>query len=240
MAIPADAVPFDPALVKHIRRILSVAECGVPDWDPSSVYIYADDNRFNPPRKQVTLSVGFTENGNLKKVLQRYCDQGGALSPLIVPYLPTMGLQSSPTLATNSTFVSLLKKVGAEPIMKAVQEEMFEELYLAKAFAWCKANGFALPLSFLVVADSFLHSGSMLSFLMAKFPDKKPGAGGDEKKWIVAYIKARNEWLSGHSNPILRKTNYRVNCFAGEVARNNWNLEEHPTVMNGTKVFKVA
>jgi hypothetical protein len=66
----SDRVPFDPALLSFIRRILSVAETDRAEWNPAAVYIYADDNRFTPPRKQVTLSIGFTEGGgNLKKVL---------------------------------------------------------------------------------------------------------------------------------------------------------------------------
>jgi hypothetical protein len=63
-----DIVPFDPALVSFIRRILSVAETDRAEWKPAAVYIYADDNRFTPPRKQVTLSIGFTEGGRVRRV----------------------------------------------------------------------------------------------------------------------------------------------------------------------------
>jgi chitosanase len=231
----ADFVPFDPGLVSFIRRILSVAETGKADWNPSAVYIYSDDNRFSPPRKQVTLSIGFTEGGgNLKKVLQRYAQKGGALTASFAGYLPTLG--SGPTLANDSKFINLLKEAGKESAMVEAQSECFDSLYLGPAFAWAKKYGFTLPLSFLVIADSFLHSGSMLPFLMNSFPEKKPVDGGDEKKWIKAYLDARKKWLAGHSNKILQGTIYRANCFLSELTRDNWTLATSPIVMHGTKV----
>jgi chitosanase len=231
----ADFVPFDPGLVSFIRRILSVAETGKADWNPSAVYIYSDDNRFSPPRKQVTLSIGFTEGGgNLKKVLQRYVEKGGALAASFAGYLPTLG--GAATLANDSKFIGLLKEAGKESVMVEAQSECFDALYLGPAFAWAKKHGFSLPLSFLVIADSFLHSGSMLPFLMNSFAEKKPVDGGDEKKWIKAYLDARKKWLAGHSNKILQGTVYRANCFLEELTRDNWTLATSPIVMHGTKV----
>jgi chitosanase len=121
-------------------------------------------------------------------------------------------------------------------MMMQAQEEMFDKLYLGPAFTWASKYGFALPLSYLVIADSFLHSGSMLDFLMNRFPEKKPSAGGDSKKWIAAYTNARKDWLANHSNRILRNTVYRCNCFLAQIDKNNWNLEETPVVMHGTPV----
>jgi chitosanase len=234
--IPA---PFDPKYVSFIRRILSVAETGKPTWDPAAVYVYSDDNRFNPARKQITLSIGFTEGGsNLKKVLQRYVELSGAFAAQFAPYLVSLG--SGPSLADDSKFIGLLKQAGKEdPMMMKVQEEMFDKLYLGPAFVWAAKYGFALPLSYLVIADSFLHSGSMLDFLMSRFPEKKPVAGGDSKAWIAAYTKARKEWLAGHSNSLLRNTVYRCNCYLTQIDKKNWDLEETPVVMHGTPVHYV-
>lgn len=231
----SDFVPFGPSLVDFIRRILSVAETGKPEWDPSAVYVYADDNRFKPSRKQVTLSIGFTEGGsNLRKVLQRYVDKGGALAVSFAGYLPTIG--SGPTLASDPQFISLLKSAGKEPAMAQAQKECFEEFYLGPAFAWAKKYGFTQPLSFLVIADSYLHSGSMLGFLMDKFAEKKPVDGGDEQAWIKAYLNARKAWLANHSNSVLRGTVYRANCYIAETHRDNWDLAQAPVNMHGTGV----
>jgi chitosanase len=234
-----DLVPFDPVLFSFIRRILSVAETDKPEWNPSAVYVYADDNRFSPPRKQVTLSIGFTEGGgNLKKVLERYTAKGGKLAISFDPYLSTLG--SGPTRAEDTKFIALLKDAGKEPAMVEAQKECFDELYLGPAFAWAKKYGFTLPLSFLVIADSFLHSGSMLPFLMNSFAEKKPVDGGNEKVWIREYLAARKKWLAGHSNSVLRGTVYRVDCYVAEHKRDNWPLHLSPVNMHGTTVHHIV
>jgi chitosanase len=235
----SELIPFDPELISFIRRILSTAECGTPEWNPGSIYIYKDDNRFKPPREQLTLSIGFTEGGgNLKKVLERYIDKGGLLAEDFAHYVLTIG--SSPSLANDAKFKNLLKEAAVEHAMWQAQEECFDELYLEPAFAWAAKHEFTLPLSYLVITDSFLHSGSMLPFLMNSFPEKKPAGGGDEKIWIEAYLNARKNWLENHSNKILNNTVYRVNAYLIELAKGNFNLESNSIVMHGTTVTKVA
>lgn len=230
MALDVSFVPFDPALVDYIRRILSVAETDKPEWDPSAVYKYNDGPNQSP---QWTLSIGFTEmGGNLKVVLERYLELGGTLAVQFAPYLAVMGHKH----ITDPGFKTLLQEAGKEPAMVQAQHEIFDEKYLGPAFEWAKRFGFTQPLSFLVIADSFLHSGSMLGFLMNKFPEKKPVDGGSEESWIDAYLHARREWLANHSNRLLRGTIYRVDCYAREIARNNWDLAKAPIDMHGTMV----
>jgi chitosanase len=230
----------DASTTAFIRRILSVAETGKPEWNPGAVYIYADDNRFSPPRKQVTVSVGFTENGNLKKMLEGYIEKGGEHSSRFRDYLTGMGRKDRPTLASNKAFVGLLKEAGKDPKMKEAQEEAFDRLYLGPAFDWAEKYGFKEPISYLVIADSFLHSGSMLGFLMAKFPEKKPCDGGDEREWIKCYLMARRRWLSTHSNRVLNATVYRADAFLREIAKENWDLGQGSLVMHGTSVNRIA
>jgi chitosanase len=221
-----------------IRRILSVAECGKPDFPYSEVYVYADDNRFSPPRRQITLSIGFTEGGgNLKKVLENYIAAGGELGQDLKPFVPGLGEKGSQ--AGNQAFIALLKAVGKDPIMRKVQHEEFDRMYLQPAIKWGETYGFTSNLSFLTIADSYLHSGSMLGFLMNKFPEKKPVNGGDEKKWINQYLAARHDWLKNHSNKILNNTVYRANCYMHEAAEDNWGLTG-PIVMHGTSVARLA
>lgn len=228
--MPATTVPFAPELVDFIRRVLSVAETDKPEWNPSEVFKYNDGPDQTP---QWTLSIGFTEiGGNLKPVIERYLEHGGTLAIQFAPYLAVLGHKH----ITDPTFKMLLEDAGKEPAMVQAQREIFDERYLSPAFEWAKRFGFTQPLSFLVIADSFLHSGSMLAFLMNKFPEKKPVDGGSEQPWINAYLHARRGWLAGHSNQILRGTVYRVDCYTREIARNNWNLEKTPVNMHGTEV----
>lgn len=232
MALDASFVPFDLGLVNYIRRILSVAETDKPVWDPSAVYKYNDGPGKTP---QWTLSVGFTEmGGNLKVVINRYLEHGGTKVVQFAPYLAVMGTKH----ITDPAFKTLLQNAGKEEAMVLAQQEIFDEKYLGPAFAWAKRYGFTKPLSFLVIADSFLHSGSMLDFLMNRFPEKKPVDGGDEDAWINAYLKTRREWLASHSNDILRGTVYRVDCYLRESARSNWQLAAQPVNMHGTMVFE--
>jgi chitosanase len=230
----------DPATTIFIRRILSVAETGKAEWNPSAVYLYADDNRFKPPRKQITLSIGFTENGNLRKVLESYLEKSNQYETKLRPYLPSMGWKNRPSLAEDKAFIGLLKEAGKDPKMREAQEEAFDALYLGPAFEWAEKYGFKEALSYLVIADSFLHSGSMLGFLMDRFPEKKPSDGGEEKKWIKDYLETRHKWLRTHSNKILNKTTYRADAFLREIEKENWDLSTPSIVMHGTEVNRTA
>jgi chitosanase len=229
MSIPA---PFDPKYVEFIRRIISVAETDSPQWDPASVYVYHDGN---DGRKQCTLSIGFTaDGGNLRKVLERYGEAHGVYGEQLVPYI---ALLKAGDPGTDSDFIKLLKEIGnKDPLMMTIQEEMFDRLYLGPAFDWASRYGFGLPLSYLVIADSFLHSGGMLDFLMKRFAEPKPSAGGQERDWIKAYTDTRRDWLANHSNKILRNTVYRCDCYLAEIKRSNWDLAQTPLNMHGTEV----
>jgi chitosanase len=229
MSIPA---PFDPKYIEFIRRILSVAETDTAKWNPAAVYVYNDGD---DGRRQCTLSIGFTaDGGNLRKVLERYVERDGSYSDQLAPWIARIKAGDP---GTDPDFISLLKKVGKEdPLMMSVQEEMFDKLYLGPAFEWASKYGFGLPLSYLVIADSFLHSGGMRDSLMKRFPEKKPNAGGDEQAWTRAYIDTRREWLATHSNKILRNTIYRCDCYLHEMARGNWSLAQSPVNMHGTEV----
>jgi chitosanase len=172
-------------------------------------------------------------------VLERYIATGGNQAEEFLPFMPDLGRKDKPSLCGSTTFVESLKAAGRQPAMVEVQKQCFDELYLGPAFEWGKTYGFTLNLSFLTIADSYLHSGSMLGFLMAKFPERKPAAGGDEKVWITEYLNARKNWLAGHSNRLLNATVYRANCYLIEVAKGNWDLLT-PVVMNGVSVARVA
>jgi chitosanase len=227
--IPA---PFDPKYVAFIRRILSVAETGEPTWNPAEVYVYPDGNN---GRKQCTLSIGFTaDGGNLRKVLERYVQVGGVYGPELAPYIAALKGGSS---GTDPEEIALLKEIGnKDPLMMKAQEQMFDKLYLGPAFTWAAEHGFAMPLSYLVIADSFLHSGSMLGFLIQRFPEKKPSDGGNERIWIHQYTNTRRDWLAQHSTKVLRNTVYRCDCYLREMNRANWDLAQAPINMHGTEI----
>jgi chitosanase len=218
-----------------MRRVLSVAETGQERWPAGEVYFYNDGPN---GKNQATLSIGFTAGGgNLLKVLELYIKRNESQSHKFQKFITL--LRSGNLLSKNAEFVKACKDAAVDPIFREVQEECFESMYMAPAFKWARENGFILELSYLVIADSFLHSGSMLGFLMNRFPEKKPAAGGNEKKWIEDYLRVRREWLASHKNKILNPTVYRANAYLAALTQGNWNLDS-AIVMNGTVVKPIA
>ena len=68
--------------------------------------------------------------------------------------------------------------------MQRIQDDFFDKRYFQPAMQWADTNEFTLPLSALVIYDSFIHSGSILDFLRKRFPEVPPAKGGNEKTWI--------------------------------------------------------
>jgi chitosanase len=175
-----------------------------------------------------------TEYGNLDELIEMYVMSGhGRLGEQLRPYIDKIGVQP---LADDGEFKRLLKEAGNDPVMRQTQDVFFERRYFQPAKAWAQAQGFTLPLSALVIYDSFIHSGGIPQFLRKRFPEKPPASGGDEKRWVAQYVNARHDWLANHSNRLLRKTIYRTNCFKAEIARDNWKLALMPINANGVPV----
>lgn len=184
--------------------------------------------------KQITVSFGITEFGNLKKLVEDYLAKGGKVSKL-KDYLPKIGKEQ---LVNDYDFIVLLKEACKEDIMKVCQEEAFDNFYIKPAFAWCDKNKLVLPLSKLVISDSYLQSGSILTFLRNRFSEKVPVNGGDEKKWIQSYVNVRHDWLKTHENKILNNTVYRMNFMKDLISKDDWNLSQSQYNANGV-IIKV-
>ncbi|MGO4840597.1 hypothetical protein AB4144_50945, partial [Rhizobiaceae sp. 2RAB30] len=84
------------------------------------------------------------------------------------------------------------------------------------------------------------HSGSIRNDLRSRFEERTPSAGGDEKTWIRQYVDVRHDWLTHHSNPEVRPSNYRTRDLAREIARGNWDLDMMPFMANGVPVRDVV
>lgn len=213
-----------------IQKIVNVFESGNPDGDYSCISLYEDGPK---GIKQITYGKSqTTEWGNLPKLIQLYIKNNGKLASEFTKYTDTLGRIS---LVDDKVFISLLKEASKDPIMRESQDSFFDTHYWQPAKAWFDKNGFKLNLSMLVIYDSFIHSGSILKFLRNRFTEKVPVNGGDEKAWIEQYTSARLNWLKNHSNPILRKTTYRVCDFLVAMDKNNWDLEQEFSA-NGTKI----
>jgi chitosanase len=214
--------------IARIQNVLCLAEMNSQTM-PYHRTVVMNDGPSQIP--QVTYSIGFTQYGTLADVLADYKKRGGIHAAALAKY----PLNSRAT-TNRKSFRDLLAKAGREDqAMRDAQDHIFKTRYLDRAFRWAEAEGFMLPLSYLVIADSFLHSGSMMTFLRQRFAEKTPKNGGNEKKWTADYVKVRHEWLRTHSRPLLRKTIYRTTYLDKLIAMNDWDLDSYHTVeLNGT------
>ncbi len=217
---------------KIIEQVVNVFETGKVQGDYGSLVIMADG-----PHKAKQITYGrsqTTEYGNLEELIEMYVGSGGQFAAQLKPYLPKIGVTP---LINDATFKQLLRDAGRkDPAMQKVQDEFFDKRYYQPAMTWADGNGFTLALSALVVYDSYIHSGSIPLFLRKRFSEKTPKNGGDEKKWIKQYVDTRRQWLATHSNTLLRKTVYRMDCFENEIARANWDLSKLPINAHGVDV----
>jgi chitosanase len=213
-----------------IKKILLAFEQSSTNIKYDKIYIYNDGKDSS---KQITVSFGITEQGNLKKLIDSYCSLNGKLTPKFQPYLNDIGVKP---LANNKDFIDLLKQAGSDPVMQMCQERAYDDMYINPAYKFCIDNKLEFELSKLVISDSYLHSGSILTFLRNKFSERTPVNGGNEKIWIESYCKARKEWLSNHSNALLRNTVYRMNFMLDRIEKGDWGLTQSPFIANDVKI----
>jgi chitosanase len=216
---------------KKIIRIVNAMETGTADGRYDQVTILADGKN---GAEQITYGRSqATEQGNLKNIIQRYIGAGGKYAPAFSEYMPLIGRKP---LVKDARFKQLLKASASEdPLMREAQDETFEILYYVPAFHFFRDEGFTLPLSMLVIYDSYIHSGSIPAFLRSRFPESTPVRGGDEKGWIAAYLKVRQDWLANHSRKVLRPTIYRTKCYLQAIQQDNWQLDK-PVRANGVTI----
>ena len=223
-------MPIQDKTKSNIKKLINIFEMGRADIKYDQIYIYSDGPG---EKRQITLSFGITEYGNLKKLVQNYIANAGKYSEKFEPFVSKIGI--SP-LVDNSTFKSLLLESSKnDAIMKASQEKIYDLAYWDKAYNWFSEGGFTKNLSMAVIMDSFIHSGSIMSSLRNKFSTNLPSKGGDEKEWIKNYCQVRKFWLANHSRKILRGTVYRLNFFLSEINKDNWDFE-CPLVSQGVKI----
>lgn len=215
-----------------IQRIINTFETGRPEGKYDSLVVMADGK---DKSRQVTFGRSqTTEQGNLKRLLEMYVGKGGVFATQLSPFLNQIGVKP---LADDAAFKNLLQQAARQdPVMKTTQDEFFDQSYYTPAFGFFNTNGFALPLSLLVIYDSYIHSGGMRDFLRQRFPEVVPSRGGDEKAWVTAYVNVRHDWLATHENELLRRTIYRTQCFKDLIAAGNWNLDKLPVIAHGVAV----
>jgi chitosanase len=215
-----------------IERVINALETGKPEGNYSAISIFNDGPH---DIRQITYGRSqTTEYGKLRLLVQKYVDAKGTYSKQLKPYAEKVG---SAPLTDDQKFKDLLKNAGkSDPVMRRVQDEFFNNEYFKPAMKWADDAGLILPLSALVIYDSFIHSGSILWPIRQMFPETLPKDGGNEIDWVSGYVNARHKWLGSHPRPIVQKTIYRTQCFKDIIKKGDWMLSKTPINANGVKV----
>ena len=217
---------------KLIEQVVNVFETGRPQGDYGAIAVFNDG-----PHDIRQLTYGrsqTTEYGKLRLLVARYVEARGTYAKDLAEYADRIG---AVPLTDDARFRSLLRTAGrTDPAMRAAQDAFFEEEFFLPAMQWATDHGFAFPLSALVIYDSFIHSGSILPIIRRAFPQRPPAAGGDERAWTTAYVKARHAWLAVHTRAAVRKTIYRTRCLLQQIHLENWQLALLPVRVGAVEV----
>jgi len=224
---------------REIEQIINIFETGSAQGDYSNVTVmHGDSGGLTYGKSQTTLN-----SGNLYILIKKYIDfysnkeiedselniKVKALENFFLPRLKVKDQE----LNNCECFKNILRYLGKNDYnMKIVQDTFFDEAYFNPALSISRKLGLVLPLSVAVVYDSTIQ-GSFAT-VRKLFPEVPPLYGGDEKKWTIAYVKARYSWLASKQPP-LKLTTYRMEAFKKLINEDNWGLVT-PFVVRGIKI----
>lgn len=214
-----------------MREVINSFEQGRKDTKYDIIYIYHDG-----PKKvrQLTLSFGITQYGNMRKLIVNYVNAKGAYADKFKPYVDKI---TNSSLVDDNDFKTLMIQAARnDAVFRKCMDDVYDELYFNPAYKWFERNGFTTNLGMMVVLDSYIHSGSIPSWLLDRMDSSIPvGSLAKEKAWIKEYIKVRRSWLANHSNHILNGTVYRMDFMNVQIKNDNWDLNP-PFTANDVKI----
>lgn len=178
-----------------VFSLVSSAENSTTDYQ--SQYGYIED--IGDGRGYTAGLIGFTSaTGDLLEVVKRYVFAKGSGTALEA-YIPALeavdGTDSHEGLGEG--FVRAWKEAGADPAMIEAQNEVIDDFYLAPAIEAAEEDGLG-PLGQYIYYDALVVHGpgdDADSFggirAAALSRCEPPSAGGDEKAYLEAFLKAR-------------------------------------------------
>lgn len=222
------SIPISLEHKRVIQSILSVFETGKVDGDYGAAIVLQDGAGISYGKHQST-----DRSDSLDAIVYRYADLGGRYSGDLARYLPQLEEDATALVDPENLpvwvreLMGLLTEAGrSDVLMQKAQDQIFDELYWSPAVDQAMAMKLVLPLSWLVVYDSTIHSGVHgVATIRRRFPQVPPSRGGDEKEWVKAYLNARRSWLAGSSKAAVQATVYRIDSMLQLVQENNWDLQ---------------
>jgi len=214
------------------KSIVSIFETGKAAGNPAACTILPDGAGISYGAHQAT-----DASDSLDAILVEYLRRGGAMQAearevlaLVQADLSTRYRSISGAAPGVVRAVELLRKMGADPVMAAAQEDVFERLYWQPAQDQAEGMGLVEPLSWAVIYDTCIHSGpGGIAKIRARFAALPPIRGGDERTWARAYVEARRAWLVSRGG-IVAQTVYRMDAFSALMAAGRWDLAVPLTV----------
>jgi chitosanase len=233
-----------------LRACLSYFETGSIKPNYGALSIYRDGK--NGTMQVTAFCMQTTEQSGLKDCLKLALEKGSIYKTVFKEAIRKMetgqrllsiyeyGLFVNQRIDANTDLSKVkllyaLRESGKEKAMQDAQIEFFDSYYLEPSIVWANLNGFTLPLSNLVIYDSFIHSGRMRNDIMSKITVKKPVSGGDEKEWIRQYVENRQTWLTERSE-LLKKTTYRTRFLLSQIESDNWDLSK-PMIIDSKNII---
>jgi chitosanase len=208
------------------RAVVNVFETGRIRGDYSAItVIKGDKGHLSYGRSQVSLG-----SGNLFNLLDLYCGQPGArFAADLQPQLHRFK-DIDVTLDTDDKVKALLVQAGEkDPVMRAAQDQYFNQAFLGPACNDAEAFGVTTSLGQTVVYDSHIQGGwGILSARIGKV-----GARG-EKDWVAQYVQMRRDWLSTRQPPV-PATVYRMDSFKALIQDGNFDLTL-PFIVHGVRI----
>jgi chitosanase len=210
-----------------IHQIVSVFETGEPSGDYGACAVLPDGAGISYGLHQAT-----DRADNLDEIVHRYIDRGGQYAEQLHGSVTRLDQDATAFVDPDDLpvwvrdLMETLQRAGREdPVMRAVQDEVFEERYWVPAAEQAQVMGLRRPLSWAVVYDTCIHSGpSNVGKIRNMFAALPPSKGGDEKEWTGAYVRARWSWLASYPNQRVRITKARMEAFQDLIDGGNWAL----------------
>ncbi len=191
--------------------------------------IKGDTGHLTYGRSQTTLA-----SGNLHLLIKAYCETPDAqFGAALGQFLPRLANRDV-SLDTDTTFRTLLRDAGQDPVMHEVQDRFFDRVYWSPSQQDAQSMQISTPLGTTVVYDSHIHGSWRL------VRDRTIATHGDltavgERAWIDFYVTERRDWLATHPNPALHPTVYRMDAFRQMITAKKWNLAL-PLVVRGVAI----
>jgi hypothetical protein len=178
--------------------------------------------------------------GELRKLVETYVHTPqGLYGELLTPYLSRLA-QEDKELAADEQFRAALQKAGNDPVMQAIQDSFFDQMWWVKSLEMARELGIKTPLGIAVIYDTNIAEGfaSVTRYSNNIVPrlGGTPLTGIDERYWVVAFLNDRKQRIEKRFSRfpgMMRRTDALL-----ELARSgNWNLTP-PIRIGATTISK--